>query len=159
MGRISLAGLLIVLVSADLAAAEASRERLLVIVSPAQTITDISVADLRRIYLGQVSRWPNRQRIVMLIPSPRSPEGQTFIKRVIRMAELDYAQYWIGAVFRGEAAAAPLVAASAAEANRFVASHTDAIAVVGEITLDARSVRLLTVEGKSPEAADYPLAW
>jgi hypothetical protein len=150
--------LLLGLTAVDLAAAEVVQHRLLVIVSPSQPITDISLADLRRVYLGQLSRWPTRHRIVVVVPSPRSPEGTLFIKRVINMAELDYSQYWIGAVFRGQAAAAPLVAASPAEAKRFVASQPDAIAVIADVVTDS-SVRVLTVDGKPASAADYPLAW
>jgi hypothetical protein len=150
--------LLLALTAVDLAAAEVAQKKLLVIVSPSQSITDISLADLRRIYLGQLSRWPTRHRIVVVLPSPRSPEGELFIKHVIRMAELDYAQYWIGAVFRGQAAAAPLVASTAAEARRFVASQPDAIAVIADVPIDS-SVRVLTVDGKPASAADYPLEW
>jgi hypothetical protein len=159
MSRIRLTILLLVVVSCELAAAEAPRRRLIIIVSPSQTITDISVADLRRIYLGQITRWPNRHRIVTVILSTRSYEGQLFLKRVIQMADLDYAQHWIGEVFRGHAAAAPLVAASDVEARRFVALQPDAIAVIGDTTSMDPSVRILTVDGKSADAADYPLAW
>src|ERR1700738_3234172 len=111
--------LLLGLTAVDLAAADV-QQRLLVIVSPSQSTTDISLADLRRIYLGQLSRWPTRHRILVVVPTPRSPEGALFIKRFINMAELDYSQHWIGTVFRGPASAAPLVAASPAEAKRFV---------------------------------------
>jgi ABC-type phosphate transport system substrate-binding protein len=155
MSGIRVATLLIALAAADAAAAE---KRLLVIVSPTQTITDISLADLRRIYLGQISRWPSRHRIILILPSPSSSEGQLFLKHVIRMADLDYAQYWIGAVFRGQAAAGPMVASSAAEAKRFVASQPNAIAVIGEMAMD-NSVRVLTIGAKAPGAPDYPLSW
>ena len=80
------------------------------------------------------------------------------MRRFMRMAELDYAQLWIGVVFRGQAASAPLVAASTEQAARFVATHPDAIAIVGDIPAD-KSVRLLSVDGKTPDAGDYPLRW
>jgi ABC-type phosphate transport system substrate-binding protein len=138
--------------------ARADSVRLVVIVSPSQSVTNISSTDLRAIYLGQTTRWPTRRRILPVIITPRSIEGQTFVRRVIHMAEVDYAQYWIGIVFRGQAASAPLVASSTEEASRFVAAHAEAIGVVGNIPAE-KNVRILTVDGKSVEATDYPLRW
>jgi len=66
--------------------------------------------------------------------------------------------HWIGIVFRGQVASAPLVASSTEEASRFVAAHAEAIAVVGDIPAQ-KNVRILTVDGKSVEAAGYPLRW
>jgi hypothetical protein len=123
-----------------------------------QSITNISSADLRAIYLGQTTRWPARRRILPVIITPKSAAGQTFIRRVIRMSEVDYAQHWIGIVFRGQAASAPLVAPTTEEASRFVAAHAEAIAVVGDIPTE-KNLRILTVDSKSFEATDYPLRW
>lgn len=142
----------------DASVAQTARQRLVVIVSPEQTFTDISFADLRAIYLGDITRWPTRHRIVPVVLTPQSSEGQLFIKRVVGMAELDYGQHWIGMVFRGEVASAPLVAPSSEAAKRFVASHANAIAVIAPAPID-KTVRLLSVDGKLPDASDYPLAF
>jgi ABC-type phosphate transport system substrate-binding protein len=142
----------------EMSIGQTARPRLVVIVSPAQTITDITLADLRAIYLGEITRWPTRHRIVPVVLTPQSVEGQQFIRRVVGMAELDYGQHWIGMVFRGQAASAPLVAPSSEAAKRFVASHPDAIAVIGAIPID-KTVRTLSVDGKTPDASDYPLAF
>jgi hypothetical protein len=132
--------------------------RLIVIVSASQKLTDISSTDLRAIYLGNLTRWPNRHAILPIIPSTKTRAGEAFIRRLIRMAELDYAQHWIGMVFRGQSASAPLVPDSTEQAARFVGTHPDAIAIVAEIPTD-RNVRVLSVDGKPPDAVDYPLRW
>jgi hypothetical protein len=138
--------------------AQTAPQRLVVIVSPTQTINNITLADLRAIYLGDITRWPTRHRVLPVLLTPDSAEGQLFLKRVIGMAELDYGQHWIGMVFRGQAASAPLVAPSSEAAKRFVASHADAIAVIAATSID-KTVRVLSVDGKSPDASDYPLAF
>jgi hypothetical protein len=74
------------------------------------------------------------------------------------MNDIDYGQHWIGQVFRGRASAPPHVAASAAEARRYVASHSHAIAVIASEDGDD-SVRVLAVDGRAVDARDYPLAW
>ena len=132
--------------------------RLVVIVAQASPLADISSADLRDIYLGRLTRSASRHAIVPLIPPQNSAAGDVFLRRFMRMAELDYAQLWIGVVFRGQASSAPLVARSPDEAARFVAAHVDAIAIVGDVP-NVRNVRVLTVDGKPPDAPDYPLRW
>jgi ABC-type phosphate transport system substrate-binding protein len=152
------ASLLALILSVGVAPAQTARHRLLVIVSAEQTVTALSLADLRAIYLGQITRWPSRRRIVTVIPKLSSAEGQIFLKRVIGMAELDYVQYWIGMVFRGQAAAAPLVASSGDEARRFVVAHTNAVAIIADGPVD-KNIRVLAIDGKSIDAAGYPLTW
>ncbi len=132
--------------------------RLVVIVSASQPLTDISTADIRSIYLGRITRWPNHRAIVPIVMRLDVPGGKMFLRHVIGMGDVDYAQHWIGMVFRGQTASAPLVAGSTEQAARFVAAHPEAIAVVTDIPAD-KNVRVLTVDGKSPEASGYPLLW
>ena len=132
--------------------------RLFVIVSASRPMTDISSADVRSIYLGDMTRWPNHRPILPILLPLRSPAGKMFLRHVAGMADVDYAQLWIGVVFRGEASSPPLVAATADQAARFVAAHPDAMAIVSSPPSE-KSVRVLTIDGKSPEAGDYPLRW
>jgi hypothetical protein len=140
------------------AAEEPSSMRLVAIVAPTSTIADISAGDLRRTYLGSLTRWPNGHRIIAVVLPSHTREQRGFLKHLVQMTDIDYAQHWIGEVFRGRASAPPHVAASPAEAVRFVATHPDAIAVVAPDAVDG-SVRVLSVDGKSADASDYPLAW
>lgn len=152
------AAFLAVLLLTRLADADGDERRLAVIVSPSSTSTNISVSDLRRTYLGGITRWPSGHRIVPVILGAETWEQKTFLKRIVRMTDIDYAQHWIGEVFRGRASRPPHVAASAADAIRFVAGHPQAIAIIDAEAVDS-SVRVLRVDGKDPNASDYPLAW
>jgi ABC-type phosphate transport system substrate-binding protein len=143
---------------ADPVATKSSKRRLVVIVSPASAITNISTGDLRRFYLGTITRWPNGQRVTLVVLRAETNAQRTFLKRVVQMTDIDYSQHWLGEVFRGRASGPPHVAASAAEAVHFVASHPNAIGFVSMEAVDA-SVSLLSVDGKSAETEDYPLAW
>lgn len=140
------------------AANDGDERRLVVIVSPTSSVTNISVGDLRRTYLGGITRWPSGHRIVAVVMGAETWAQRTFLKRIVQMTDIDYAQHWIGEVFRGRASRPPHVATSAADAIRFVAGHPQAIAIIDATALDA-SVRALTVDGKDPDASDYPLAW
>jgi hypothetical protein len=132
--------------------------RIVVIVSSSQPATDISSNDLRAMFLGQTTRWPNHRTILPIVLPLDSIAGRIFLRRFIGMADVDYAQHWIGMVFRGQAASPPLVAGTTEQAARFVAAHPDAIAVLAAPPPE-KDVRVLTVDGKSPEAIGYPLRW
>jgi ABC-type phosphate transport system substrate-binding protein len=94
-----------------------------------------SSAEVRRIFLGQISRWEDGHRIVLIVRPTASPAGRIFLERLIRMSEIDYAHYWIGAVFRGEAASAPRVVDSRESTIKAVAENPDAVGFVlaGEV--------------------------
>lgn len=151
--------------------------RLVVAVSASQSVTNLSSADLRRIYIGDMTRWPDGHRIVPVMLPTRSREWEVFLKRVVRMSAIDFAQDWISVVFRGRAPAPPVVVTTAADALDFVAAHAGAIAVVPDEVSPAvvrstpsgggtparadrhSGVHVINIDGRSPRAPEYPLNW
>lgn len=132
--------------------------RLVVIVSLQNATSDLSLADLRRVYVGAITRWPDGPRILPVVPDPDSAQGELFLKRVVQMTDIDYAQLWIGQVFRGRASGPPHVVRSGAGARQYVLAHPAAIAVVTPDAVDA-SVKVLTIDGKPFASESYALAW
>ncbi len=137
----------------------ARRTRLVVVIPSSQTLTDFSVADLRRIYIGEITRWPNGRRIIPVMLAPRSREADLFLRRVVLMSAIDFAQHWIGAVFRGRAPAPPVVLATKADVLRFMSTHPDAIAFLGDDADVAQTFHIATIDHKSPDSINYPLVW
>ena len=171
------AALVLIAASAIPANSAAAPLRLVVAVSASQSITNLSSGDLRRIYVGDMTRWPDGHRIVPVMLPPRSHGSEVFLKRVVRMSAIDFAQEWISVVFRGRAPAPPVVVATTADALDFVAAHHDAIAVVPDnvspgsvrttptgdsspARADRRSgIRLINIDGRPPRSSEYPLNW
>lgn len=143
---------------ARLADAGGEVRRLVAIVSPSSTVTDISRGDLRRIYVGSITRWPSGHRIVPVVLRAETWAQRTFLKHIVQMTDIDYAQHWIGEVFRGRASRPPHVAASPADAVHFVGGHPQAIAIIEAQAMDS-SVRALRVDGIDSDVSGYPLAW
>jgi ABC-type phosphate transport system substrate-binding protein len=144
-----------------LCAAAPHRDALLFITSRHQTTTNLSVPELQNIYLGRTTRWKDGHRIVVVVRSPATLAGRTFLQQVVRMFDIDFSQEWLGVVFRGEAAAPPEVIASAESVREVIAADPDAIAFVlqSELTADdARLLRTLTIEGKRSGEESYPFA-
>ena len=133
--------------------------RLVVVVPSSQTIAGLTSGDVRRIYLGDMTRWPDGRRIVPVMLKPGSIGSDVLLKHLLRMSPIDFAQQWIGAVFRGHVAAPPVTVANTTEALHFVETHADAVAVIGEGHDVPRTLRVLPIDGHMPSAAKYPLAW
>jgi hypothetical protein len=150
------------LLTALLGAAAASTEqhvRLIVIVPATQTITGVTSADLRRIYLGDMTRWPDGRRIVPVMLRPGSIDTDTLLKHFLRIAPIDFAQQWISAVFRGRVAAPPVTVATSDDAMRFVATHPESIAIIVDRADVLPAVRIFRIDGRLRDDARYQLFW
>ena len=127
------------------------------VVSARNPMRDISAGDLRRIFLGDISRWHNGHRIVLFVRPMDTAEGRLFLDHLVRMSDIDYSQWWLGAVFRGRVASAPRVIGNAEEMFRAVAVTPDAIGFVAAQTAAEAGVVVLTVDGRAPADPRYAL--
>lgn len=117
---------------------------------------NLSEGDLRRIFLGEISRWPNGHRIILYVRPFDSAAGRLFLDRLIRMSDIDYAQWWLGAVFRGRAAAAPRVMTSPDAMSKAVAANADAIGFDSSSSLDS-DLAIVMIDGRTPNDPGYPI--
>jgi ABC-type phosphate transport system substrate-binding protein len=127
-----------------------------VLVCAKNPVHDVSAGDLRRIFLGDISRWRNGHRIVLFVRPMDTPEGRFFLDHVVRMSDIDYSQWWLGAVFRGRVANAPRVIGNVDEMVRAIAATPDAIGFVAAPPAEL-GVSVLMVDGKAPADPRYTL--
>jgi ABC-type phosphate transport system substrate-binding protein len=127
------------------------------VVSAKNPMRDVSLGDLRRIFLGDISRWRNGHRIILFVRPMDTLDGRLFLDRLLHMSDIDYSQWWLGAVFRGRVPIAPRVIGNADEMMRAVAAAPDAIGFVAAPTPADAGVIVLTVDGKGPADPRYAL--
>jgi ABC-type phosphate transport system substrate-binding protein len=126
------------------------------LVSARNTMRDISAGDLRRIFLGEISRWANGHRIIVFVRSSETPEGRLFLDRLVRMSDIDYSQWWLGAVFRGRSANPPRVLASDDAIVKAVAANPDAIGFVAAPSSAIEpGVAVVSINGRVASDPDY----
>jgi len=137
----------------------AVRGRVAIVVHKSNALDDLSSAELRRILLGDETRWPGKEKITILLLPPGSEERKTLLRVLLRMSDDDFIRHWISRVFQGEATAGPKTASSAASLLRLVAGLPSALGV-----LDAEDVqdgdaglKVLRIDGKAPSEDGYPL--
>lgn len=115
-----------------------------VIVNAANPITTISRDDLSRIFLKQMTRWPEGGGIAAADLAPNSPVRERFTRDVHGRSVSAIRAYWHRQIFTGHAVP-PVERASDAEMLEFVARDTNAIGYVSAATPLGRTVRVLVV--------------
>jgi ABC-type phosphate transport system substrate-binding protein len=121
--------------------------------------SNLTSAELRRIFLGDLTRWPSNDRITILLLPPGTGERQEFLRTVLRMSDDDFVRHWISRVFQGEASAGPKTASSAASMARLVGGLPTAVGVIGAADVPAgdSTLKVLKIDGKAPGETGYRL--
>ncbi len=132
------------------------RQAIAIVVNPKSAVTDISFAELRRIFLGEQQFWPDRSKITLLVRAPVAPEREVVLNEIYGMDEDQFRQYWIGKMFRAEVAGGPKIVYSSDMAINLVGVIPGSITFVlaSAVTPNARVLR---IDGKLPSDPGYPL--
>lgn len=136
--------------------ASGARQAVAIVVNPHSTVSNLSFAELRRIFLGQQQFWPDRSKITLLVRAPVSPERAVVLDQIYRMDEDQFRQYWIGKMFRAEIAGGPKIVYSSDMAINLVGAIPGSITFVLASAVTPNS-KVLRIDGKLPSDAGYPL--
>jgi len=152
----SVAVLLLAIICAVALAQKSTDVDIAVVVHPDTPITNLSMAAVRKVFLGDRQYWSTNVPVVLLIRAPVARERDVVLKRIYQMSDAQFKQYWIAKIFRAESASAPKVVYSNDMANELVSAIPGAIAFI-----DSREVRpgvkIVRVEGKLPGEPGYQL--
>jgi ABC-type phosphate transport system substrate-binding protein len=131
-------------------------EPLAIVVNKSNPLSEISMADLRRVFRGQRTRWTNGRRVTLVMRDPGAPERDAILRSLYGLDEEEYRRSFLQAVFSGEASDAPKTLATTNGVMRFVYNVPGAIGYVRAREVDA-SVKTLRVDGRLPGDAGYRL--
>lgn len=136
--------------------AQARNVDVAVVVHSDTPISNLSLAEVRKIFLGDRQYWTSNTPVVLLIRAPVARERDVVLKVIYQMSESQFKQYWIAKIFRAESASAPKVVYSNDMANDLVAALPGAIAFID--SKDARpGTKVVRVDGHLPGEPGYPL--
>lgn len=133
-----------------------SDQSVAIIVNPSNPVENCSFDDLRKIFMGEKSHWPNGRRITLVMLDPAQPERKVVLREIYNMSEKDLNNHFIQGVFTGGVLAPPKTLASAAEVRKFVFNVPGAIGYVKGTEVDP-SVKILRIDGRLPDDKDYRL--
>ena len=131
-------------------------EPLAIVVNRSNPMTEITLADLRRVFRGQRTRWSNGRRVTLVMRDPGAPEREAILQKLYGLDETTYRRTFLQAVFSGETNDAPKTLASTNGVLRFVYNVPGAIGYVRARDVDA-SVKMLRIDGRLPGEPGYRL--
>jgi hypothetical protein len=134
--------------------AEEAPLRLGLVVAKDSSVSDVSLQDIKRLYLGERVN-AGSQRLLPLNLSPETRERRAFDKAVLNMEPEVIARYWIDRRIRGESGA-PKALDTADLLQRVVARLEGAIGYA-PMTAIRPEVKVIRVDGRLPGQSGYPL--
>ena len=141
------------------AAAQCAAGGLAVVVNKANPTDSLSMAQLRKLIMGDVHAWPDQKKILLIARDPSSPVYKCVLSMIVRMSDSEYHRYVMNAEFRGEEPVQMKAADSGATAVKVVGSAPGSISVVETNLLSTLgpTVKVVRINGKQPGEAGYPL--
>jgi phosphate transport system substrate-binding protein len=129
---------------------------LAIVVNTANPVDNLSMAELRKVFLGERSHWPNGRRITLVMMDQGQPERTTLIREVCQMSESDFNKHFLHGLFTGEVFVSPKTLSSPVGVRKFIFNVPGAIGYVRLSDVDS-TVKVLRVDGLRPEDKDYAL--
>jgi len=119
-------------------------------------VDNLSLHELRNIFLANQQFWSNRTRIILLVRAPKSEERDFVLNTIYQMDEAQFRQYWIAKMFRAEVPRGPKIVFSTDMTVELVVAIPGSISFINanEVTDDVKVVR---IDGKLPTEEGYPL--
>ena len=132
------------------------KESLAIIVNRENPVEDLSMSELRTVFLGERSHWPNGRRITLVMMEPGQAERDTVVRDVCRMSESDLRRRYLQGLLTGEVLVSPKTLASPGGVRKFVFNVPGAIGYLRPEDVD-ESIKVLRIEGHLPGDAEYAL--
>jgi hypothetical protein len=129
-----------------------------IIVHEKNPARNLKLEELRHIFLLEEQFWSDNEKAVVFLRPSGTAEKDALLEKVFNMTAEELKKYWTTAVFSGKASSVPTAVRSSAAAIASVRQTRGGIAAVvsADVSL-ASGVRVLSIDGKQPGDADYPL--
>ena len=132
------------------------KEGLAIVVNRENPVESLSMAELRTVFLGERSHWPNGRRITLVMMEPGQPERDAVLRDVCRMSESDLRRRYLQGLLTGEVLVSPKTLANPVGVRKFVFNVPGAIGYLRPEDIDD-TVKVIRIDGHLPGDAEYPL--
>ena len=119
-------------------------------------VDNLSLADVRKLFMGERQFWNSSLRVTLLVRAPTSRERDVVLKKIYQMTEAQFRQYWISRVFRAETATGPKIVYSSEMTMELVSGIPGAVAFLDASRVPA-GLKVVKVNNRAPGEKDYPL--
>ena len=131
--------------------AQCSPGGLVVLVNKDNPSDSLSMAQLRKLMLGDVRSWPNKKPVLVVRRESSSPVFQCVLSAIVRMTDAEFRRYQMNVEFRGEEAVPLKMAPSPATAEKIVTDSPGAITIVESSAVPAGGgpFKVVRINGKN----------
>lgn len=136
-------------------AGTSSQEPLAIVVAKNSAVHELSLYQLKRLYLGDSMNTPDGKKLLPLNRGTSTHERVGFDKTVLNMTPEEAARYWIDRRIKGMSGA-PKAVDPANVLQKVVARLPGSISYVRRHEL-SDAVKVIKIEGKLPGDAGYPI--
>jgi hypothetical protein len=128
-----------------------------VIVHEQVPVEDLSLSELRQIFLGERQSWSKDLTVTLLMPPHGSPERKVLLRKIYgQRNEVQYQHHWINKLFGDGAQITPKITGSPEMSASLAREIPGAIALVRADRIP-EGVKRLRIDGKRPGERGYPL--
>ncbi len=127
-----------------------------IVVNPSTPVGELSLAELRKVFLGERQFWSSSLRVVLLVRGPGAHEREVALRSIYQMSEAQFRQYWIAMIMRAEVTSGPKTVSSTEMTNQLVAAIPGSVGFIDAEKVQP-GVKVLRINGKLPGESGYPL--
>lgn len=131
-------------------------EPLAIVVNRSNQTDNLSMVELRKIFLGERSHWANGHRITLVMRDLGEPERRTIVRDVCGMTENQLKFHLLHGLFTGEILVSPKILSSAEGVRKFVFNVPGAIGYLRMSDRDS-TVKVVSIDNILPGERDYKL--
>jgi ABC-type phosphate transport system substrate-binding protein len=131
-------------------------ESLAIVVNRSNQVDALSSSELRTIFLGNRSHWPNGRRITLVMREPGDLGRESIVHDVCGMNEQQFKTHFLHGLYAGDILVSPKLLSSAGGVRRFVFNVPGAIGYLRLSDLD-NSVKVLKIDEHLPDEKGYKL--
>jgi ABC-type phosphate transport system substrate-binding protein len=141
--------------------AEAAGDPIVVIVNNANPVENLSLSELKKLFLSDRSRWDTGKAVAPVMPAAGAPERTAFLKVVCGMNDADLGKYFLQAAFSGKSATPPKELSSAGALKAFVGTSPGAVGFVKALDFHGDgsegAIKAVKVDGLTAGDSAYKL--
>ena len=134
----------------------AAERNLAIVVNLSNPVNDLTMADLRRVFLGERGHWQNGRRITLVMLEPGWQERDAVLSGIYHMNETEFNKHFLHGLFTGEVFVSPKTLSTPEGVRKFIFNVPGAIGYLRASDVD-KTVKVIRIDERLPGDKGYKL--
>jgi ABC-type phosphate transport system substrate-binding protein len=134
----------------------AAERNLAIVVNVSNSVDELTMADLRRVFLGERGHWQNGRRITLVMLERGQPERDAVLSGIYHMDETEFKNHFLHGLFTGEVFVSPKTLSTPEGVRKFIFNVPGAIGYLRASDVD-KTVKVIRIDERLPGDKGYKL--